>query len=516
VTRTRRWTQFALGLLPFVLLATANSAGYRYGASDLAFYGPAVMRNLEPQLFPVDRDLIDAQARLTLMDESVGALARVTTRDLPDLFLGLYLATLVLLAVAAAAIGDRLYRCRWSTVALLAALTLRHAVPRSGTNTLEAYFHPRQLAFAFGLLAVAAFLRGRTPLVAAGLIGAALLHPTTTLWFGIWMGVSIVVAERRWRAPVGAMMACGVIAAVWAFKAGPLAGRLGTMDPAWLEALGEKDYLFPLRWPVYAWVVNMAYGPIIWLLYRRRVAAGVAQPREQALVVGVLSLVIVFFVALVLNGARVALAIQLQPARVFWMLDVMAITYGIWLLAEGWGQTTVRPHDGGQTTVRPHDGGQTRVRSRSDPMVAAAVLILFSVIRGVYVMRVEFPGRSLFETGVSGDWAQFAAWAQTTTVESRFLADPNHAAQYGTSLRMAAARDVFVEAAKDGAIGMYDRTIALRTRERIEAARDFAEMNEDRGRQMAVEHGLDYLVTERDLRLPQAFRAGTIRVYQLR
>jgi len=81
---------------------------------------------------------------------------------------------------------------------------------------------------------------------------------------------------------------------------------------------------------------------------------------------------------------------------------------------------------------------------------------------------------------------------------------------------MAAGRDVFVEAAKDGAIGMYDRTIALRTRQRIEAARDFAEMSEERARQMAVEHGLDYLVTERDLRLTQAFRAGTIRVYQLR
>ena len=56
-------------------------AGYRYGASDLAFYGPAVMRHLDPALFPRDRVVIDAQARLTLMDESVGTLARVTTRN---------------------------------------------------------------------------------------------------------------------------------------------------------------------------------------------------------------------------------------------------------------------------------------------------------------------------------------------------------------------------------------------------------------------------------------------------
>ena len=34
-----------------------------------------------------------------------------------------------------------------------------------------------------------------------------------------------------------------------------------------------------------------------------------------------------------------------------------------------------------------------------------------------------------------------------------------HAAHYGTSLRMAGARDVFVEGTKDAAIGMYDRDL---------------------------------------------------------
>jgi hypothetical protein len=289
-----------------------------------------------------------------------------------------------------------------------------------------------------------------------------------------------------------------VVAAVWAFKAGPLAGRLGTMDPVWLDALGDKDYLFPLRWPAFAWIVNMAYGPAIWMLYRWRVAAGAAQPREKALVIGVLSLVIVFFAALALNAARVALAIQLQPARVFWMLDVMTVIYGVWALAEGVGSDRGQP--------------PTPVRAR----LAAAALIVLSLARGLYVMRVEFPDRPLFETAVPGDWGDVAAWAQTTPVGSRWLADPNHAAQYGTSLRMAARRDVFVEAAKDGAIGMYDRTIALRTRERLQLAGAFADLTEDQARQLAARHGLDYLVTERDLRLPQAFRSGAIRVYHLR
>ena len=97
-----------LPLVPFVLLATANSAGYRYGASDLAFYGPAVMRQLDPGLFPRDTPVIDAQARLTFMDETVAAIARLTTNDLPTLFLGLYLLTLALLAAGIGAIGASL------------------------------------------------------------------------------------------------------------------------------------------------------------------------------------------------------------------------------------------------------------------------------------------------------------------------------------------------------------------------------------------------------------------------
>ena len=76
-------------------------------------------------------------------------------------------------------IGARLYRTGWAVVALGAALTLRHAIAKTGANTLEGYFHPRQLAFALGLWAVAMFLerRGRLTLIFAA--ASAAIHPTT-------------------------------------------------------------------------------------------------------------------------------------------------------------------------------------------------------------------------------------------------------------------------------------------------------------------------------------------------
>ena len=52
-----------LYLLPFafclfVVLATLNSAGYRYGASDQALYVPSVLLKMDPALYPQDRVLI--------------------------------------------------------------------------------------------------------------------------------------------------------------------------------------------------------------------------------------------------------------------------------------------------------------------------------------------------------------------------------------------------------------------------------------------------------------------------
>jgi hypothetical protein len=473
-----------------VILATANSAGYRFGASDLAFYGPAVMRQLDPELFPRDRPVLDAQANLTFMDETVAAIARRTTTRLPSLFLVLYIATLILLAAGVTAIGSTLYLNRWTVVALLAACTIRHAITKSGTNSLEGYFHPRQLAFAFGLIAIAAFLRGRPFLAVLALAGAGSLHPTTTLWFVAWVSVAIFATARvRW--PLAAVAAGVGLAGWWAFAFGPLAGRLTLMDPEWLDALAGKDYLFPLRWPLSAWLANLAYVPIIVWAYRRRAAADVASRAEQGMVIGCLALVAIFLVALVLHAARVALAIQLQPARIFWMLDFAATVYVVWALAEG--------------------GLFPRLR----PTAVAAMLSAIALVRGAYVMRVEFPSRRLFETAVPGDWGRVALWAQSTPKEAGWIADPMHAAHYGTSLRMAAARDVFVEGTKDAAIGMYDRTIAFRTRDRLRELGDISVLSVDQVLALGHEYGLSYFITEQQFPLPLAFEAGAIRVYRI-
>lgn len=479
-------------LLPFVLLATLNSAMYRYGASDQAFYLPAVLLEVHPEYFPRDADLILSQARLTATDEIIGGLATLTGASLPVLFAALYVGALVLLATAAWLISRRLYRHTWTSVALLAALTLRHGIWRTGTNTLEGYFHPRQLAFAFGALAVAAILRRRLVPAAAAIAVAAVMHPTTALWFGIWLAIAVAVTDSRWRIPVAVAGVLGALLGGWALTMGPLAGRLARMDPEWLATLVTKTYLFPTEWPAAVWLLNLLYLPLIAVVYVRRRRAGVVDPVETGVAVGVLSLAAVFAAILPMNAARVALAVQLQPARMFWMLDFMATVYVVWALAEG-------------TSARP---GRARL--------AAVIIVVLSVARGGYSKLVSFPERPIAQFDIrSDDWGRAMAWARTTDVESGWLADPMHAVLYGTSIRVAAGRDVLVEAVKDTAIGMYDRRVAMRTRDRIAAVGDYRSLTTDRARALGAEYGLDYLIADRVFDLPLAFQSGDLRIYRL-
>jgi hypothetical protein len=484
---------FALSLVPFIFLSTLNSAGYRYGASDLAFYVPAALVQINPSLFPRDGALIAAQAKLTAIDEVLAAIVHLTGISLPSLFAVLYCVALAVLTSAVWLVGSRFYRRAGTTLALAAALTLRHAIARSGTNTLEAYFHPRQLAFACGVLALAAFLREKRALTIALVVAAGLLHPTTALWFAIWLAVATAVEYPQARVSLVAAAAVAGILGLWALTSGPLAGRLTIMDPEWLTTLSSKDYLFPLQWPPDVWFINLIYAPVIVVIFRRRVAAGLVARGETGLVIGCLTLFLIFALSLPFNAARVALAVQLQIPRIFWMLDFVATMYVVWIFAEGAAPTVRRA------------------------WATAAVVGLASLARGSYVMLVKFPERPVAQLDTAdNDWGRAMAWARTTPDGSGWVADPMHAIKYGTSVRVAGQRDVFVEAVKDTAIGMYERSIAIRTRDHLAELGPFDSLTPDRARSLAMRYGLDYLVTENALALPLAFQSGEMRVYRLR
>jgi len=476
----------------FALLATANGAGYRYGVSDQAFYIPAVTRALEPAAFPRDGFLIDAQARLMLVDELLAAAARATALPLDRLFFGAYLLTLALLWTALVLVGTRLYSSAWMVAAMGAALTLRHHIPGTSANSLEPYFHPRMLAFGIGVLAIAALLRRQgwlaVPLLAIG----AVIHMTTALWFAILIGVALAVLSARFRRFAVGAGVIGLGSGAWAVTAGPLRESLTTMDAVWLQAVAGKDSLFASQWPMWVWAVNLGSLAALWWAHRRRLARGSATPEDTALVWGATALVMVFLVTLPLVEMGLALPVQLQISRVFWLVDLLATLYLLSLL--DWNRR------------------DTRV-----PVAVAIVLIAVSAGRGAYIMLVERPERNLASIALADTpWHDAMRWVSSQPLDTHVLADPGHAWRHGTSVRVSAGRDVVQEDVKDAAIAIYSRPVASRVVERGAALGDFGALTVERALELKARYDVDLLVTEADMPLPLAYRNRQFRIYNLK
>jgi hypothetical protein len=245
-----------------------------------------------------------------------------------------------------------------------------------------------------------------------------------------------------------------------------------------------------------AWLINLAYPVIVWTGYRVRVARSVAHPREKPLVLGALALTGVFLVSLPFVLMRMALVVQLQVPRVFWMLELMATLYLIWMTIE-W---------------RPKAYAAAPVRRWVTVAMALAALS-----RGVYIMRVEQPGRSIIQVRVPEDqWTDVMRWLRSTPPQTHVLADPNHAFRYGTSERVLGERDVLLEDSKDTALAIYSRAAAARVLERIQAVGDFDALQPETIRALAASYDLDYMISERPMDLPRVYENGRFNVYALK
>lgn len=485
-------------ILVFVAIATLNSGGYRYGASDQAFYIPAIADQLDPALFPRDTALIGPQARYFLVDEIAAAAIRATGWPVETWFGIGYIVSLLLLGLALWAFGDTIYRTPLAACAFLAAEALRHRITRTGVNTLEGYFHPRVLVFAVGVGAIAAYLRGHPWLGLAGIVLAGLLHPTTAAFFVVFLAVAIWTTEPRARLAVGLAAVAGTAGAAWLLLAGPMRETLAPMDPAWQSLLAAKDYLFPTRdWSAADWLANLGTAAIAIGGLAYRVRHGIGNARERGLLAGAVALLAGFLITLPAVAAGSAFFVQLQISRVFWILDLLAVAVVVALVVD-------------ERKAHPARGRLTWRHA------VAAALVVMALARGLWATLVEHAERDVIAwTLPDGAWTRVIEWAEQQPARAHFLADPGHAWRFGSPLRYA-GRDVFLEEVKDTAMAIYSRDSAARVIARQRALGDFAALDAGGARRLAAQYGLDYLVIDRDLNLPLAHREGPFRIYRLR
>jgi hypothetical protein len=494
-----RPTVLAAALVCFAILATANSGGYRYGISDQAFYAPAVVMASHPDLFPRDRALLEPQLRLWPGGQILGAVTQWAGGDLPLVFAVFYAVTLVALAWSAVTLGRSLGLDWRAILVFLALLTLRHRIAKTGANSLEGYAHPRMLAFAVGLAVFAAIARGER--VRAILLSALsfLIHTTTGAWFSLVLAFSLLWPHRhrRWVFLGAGVLLCAGMVVLFSPNS-PLSQR---MDPAWLMALEDKDYLFSGEWPLYAWLSNLAYPVVLWLVFRRRQARGLLAPGETALVAGLMGLVVLFLVSVPFAQARLAIVVQLQINRVFWLLDAATTLSIAWLAID--------------LTQPPR--GETARTTTAAWAVMAAVCVAASV-RGYYVLRVEAHRPLVQLRPEANTWMDVMTWLSRQPTSWHVLADPGHVWKYGLSVRVAASRDTLLEAGKDTALAMYDRESALRVAERAHALAGFETLTTADVRALDAAYRLDVFVDRatRVFDLPVLYRNQDFVVYDLR
>ena len=224
------------------------------------------------------------------------------------------------------------------------------------------------------------------------------------------------------------------------------------------------------------------------------------------MVAGVCLLSATFLASLPFIASHVALAVQLQTSRVFWVIDLFAVLSMTWVLAEA-RRPAHAVRGGGR--ARSHTGARRSwPRCCWSPPSREASTAWKSSIRS---------DSSCSRPSKTSDWVRVGRWVATSSAaDSHVLADPDHDWKFGHSVRITARRDVLVEGVKDAAIALYDRDVAMRVQSRLEAIGDFATLDATSALALARRFDLDLLVIDRDVALEQLHREGRFRVYRLK
>ena len=251
-------------------LLTALSVGvngYHFGIEDQAIYLPAVLKDLDPSLFPYDHAFFDAQTKPTLIDELVAGIVRFGHLPLEWVLFVLHLLSIWLLLFGASRVIRRCFHVPsavWGGLGLLSGLLL---LPIAGTSQYLAdqYLHPRTLATGLILLPVADLLpgpfqkRGKSAVLWCLLwfLPAVLLQLQMAI-FGLGFLFCLLMPWERW---IPAMKP----AMLTAVPFGAILQLFERGSPAWQEAARTRDQHYLVRWTWYEWLGITAPMVVFWL-----------------------------------------------------------------------------------------------------------------------------------------------------------------------------------------------------------------------------------------------------------
>jgi hypothetical protein len=333
------------GLLPVIVFTLLGFAvmGYHPGAEDDGVYLAAVKADLNPALFPHDADFFRIQLQATQFDRCMAEFVRATGVPVAWAELAWHLISIFLILWACSRIAHALFRdarAQWASVALVAAM---FTLPVAGTalTLVDQYLHPRALATAFILIAVAQILTARRWHAIPLLILAFAFHPimaamgasfcffltlTTAGPFEKWLNGNALFA--RWKGPEKSVSSFALAFAM------PLSWIFDSPNPSWRKALEAKDYLHLSRWAWYEWLGALAPIFLFWLLWRislKRKEVAVARFSQAVFLYGIFQ----FSVALIMASTPALIRLlPLQPMRFLHLIYFFLVLIGGGLLGK--------------------------------------------------------------------------------------------------------------------------------------------------------------------------------------
>jgi hypothetical protein len=248
----------------FLLLFTVGGfvvMGYHPGFEDDGVYLAAVKADLNPSLYPHDSAFFRLQMQATVFDGSMARFVRWTGVPLARAELFWQFVALFLTLWACRRIAVLLFdqeRARWAGVAMVAAM---FTLPVAGTalNIADQHLHPRNLATALVLMAVAAVM-GEKRWWAVPLLGMAfLLHPIMAALGGAFCAF-LVLALRE-----GAPFRLGEVRGAFCLAV-PLGWVFAPSSESWRLAAASRSYFSVYRWVWYEWLGAVAPLVLFWAL----------------------------------------------------------------------------------------------------------------------------------------------------------------------------------------------------------------------------------------------------------
>lgn len=397
--------------------------GYHPGAEDDGVYLAAIQQDLNPGLYPHDAVFFKVQTHATIFDCVIASSVKLTHLSIASTTLLWQFLSILLILWGCFRIAQFCFEqsyAQWAGVSLVAAL-LALPVTNTGLYLVDENLHPRTLATAAILAAIAAVLQRRWVIACVLLAVACAFHPIMGP-FGISYCMFLAYRQSSLKINPATRMAAWM----------PFSWLFNPMSSASQQAMASRNYYFLSRWTWYEWLGVLAPMLLLWWFSRiakRDQSRNLEKVSSSLVYFGVFQLVIALCIMLPESWMQLR---PLQPMRFLHIIYILLALLGGGLI--------------GKTILGRH---VYRWLFLFAPLCAGMFYAQVHLYPGTE--HLELPGRAS-----ANPWLQAFQWIKTNTpTDAYFAIDPNYLELPGEDFhgfRALAERSVMADAVKDASV----------------------------------------------------------------